>query len=120
MRFENILSLLMVMWVLFVSISAISAQDTNDTLAIDNVLDDELSEGDLSYYVSNDGSDDNDGSLNSPYKTIGKATGKSDSNKTTNIYLSDGVYQQEGNVNLTVNGNVNLIGSSSEKTILRF
>ena len=71
MRFENILSLLMVMLVLFVSISAISAQDTNDTLAIDNVLDDELSEGDLSYYVSNDGSDDNDGSLNSPYKTIG-------------------------------------------------
>ncbi len=121
MQFKKIVSIFILMSILFVSISAISAEDTNETMLLDTNINNEIltdSDTTIDYYVSNDGSDDNDGSSNSPYKTIEKAVEKSDSNKTTNIHLSDGIYQQEGNVNLTIKNNVNLIGSSAEKTIL--
>lgn len=108
------------MLVLFVSVSAISAEPTADETLTADIMDDAASDENLAvdYYVSNDGSDDNSGTIDSPYKTIGKAIEKSEVNKTTNIHLKDGVYQQEGNVNLTMQSNINLIGSSVDKTIL--
>ena len=110
--------------VLFVSLSAISAEQiTDDTTIsepinqIDNAI---LTDGDSTdhYYVSNEGSDDNNGTINSPYKTIEKAVEKTSINKTTNIHLSEGIFQGNGNVNLSLTNNINLIGVSPEKTIL--
>lgn len=120
MRIRKILPIMIFMLVLFVSVSAISAEPTADETLTADIMDDAASDENLAvdYYVSNDGSDDNSGTIDSPYKTIGKAIEKSEVNKTTNIHLKDGVYQQEGNVNLTMQSNINLIGSSVDKTIL--
>lgn len=123
MRLEKILTILILISVLFVSISAISAEPTGDETAVTETVQIEdviLTDGDSTadYYISNNGSDDNDGSINSPFKTIEKAVEKTSTNKTTNIHLSDGIYQDKGNVNLTLTNNINLIGTSAEKTIL--
>lgn len=124
MKLKKILPIMILITVLFVSLSAISAEQiTDDTTIsepinqIDNAI---LTDGDSTdhYYVSNEGSDDNNGTINSPYKTIEKAVEKTSINKTTNIHLSEGIFQGNGNVNLSLTNNINLIGVSPEKTIL--
>ncbi|MBQ2832017.1 DUF1565 domain-containing protein [Methanobrevibacter sp.] len=117
MKLNKILPILILITVLFVSISAISAEPISD----ETVIADGSSQNDgdsVNYYVSDDGSDSNDGSQSSPFKTIGKAVEKTSANKTTNIYLADGIYQGDGNVNLTMASNINLIGTSVDNTIL--
>lgn len=70
------------------------------------------------YYVSNEGSDENNGTLESPYKTIENAINQTDTGRTINIHLSEGTFKDKGNSNLTINSNINLMGISTEKTII--
>ena len=124
MEFKKIIPILILMTVLFVSISAISAEPIANETVISDIADESESpissdgESAADYYVSAEGSDDNNGTADSPYKTIGKAIEQSSANATANIHLADGVYKDEGNVNLTITNNINLIGSSAEKTVL--
>ncbi len=124
MKFKKILPLMMVLLVLCVSLSVISAEDVDSETAIADTsshTDDTLSNGEepsVDYYVSTEGSDDNEGTESSPYKTIGKAISSADVSKTTNIHIKNGIYQDEGNVNLTAQSNINLIGSSIDNTVL--
>lgn len=74
----------------------------------------------VNYYVSDtDGNDENDGSQQTPFKTIKTAIDKTDSEKIYNIYLSEGIYKGEGNTNLTIDGNnyINIIGAGINKTV---
>ena len=75
----------------------------------------------IDYYVSDSqGSDDNDGSQETPFKTIGAAIDKTTADNVYNIYIKEGTYKGVGNTNLTVNGNysVNFIGDGVDKTII--
>ena len=79
MKLKKIIPLLILITVLFVSLSAISAESIPDETVISepvNQIDDAIltdSESTVDYYVSPEGSDDNNGTLDSPYKTIEKA-----------------------------------------------
>lgn len=74
------------------------------------------------YYVSLDGDDTNgNGSIDAPFKTLKKAivTGFANGVYVT-VYLLDGVYSGEGNLNLTLGdylGNLDIIGLNYNKTI---
>ena len=105
--------------------------DTQDTLKEDNknIKTVEKSnkntktepETSIDYYVSDlQGSDDNDGSQETPFKTIGAAINKTTADNVYNIYIKEGTYKGVGNTNLTVNGNysVNFIGDGVDKTII--
>ncbi|WP_407414587.1 hypothetical protein [Methanobrevibacter sp.] len=124
MKLKKIIPILILITVLFVSLSAISAEAVSDETVISestNQIDDViLTDGETTndYYVSPEGSDDNNGTLDSPYKTIEKAVEKTTADKVTNIHLSEGIFQGNGNVNLSLTNNINLIGVSPEKTIL--
>jgi len=75
----------------------------------------------VDYYVSDSqGSDDNDGSQETPFKTIGAAIDKTTADNVYNIYIKEGTYKGVGNTNLTVNGTyfVNFIGDGVDKTII--
>jgi hypothetical protein len=63
-------------------------------------------------YVSNTGSDDNNGNETNPYLTIGKGITSVNPNGTVNV--ADGTYYER----LTISKNVNLVGQSQENTIL--
>ncbi|RAP45961.1 MAG: hypothetical protein BZ136_08030, partial [Methanosphaera sp. rholeuAM74] len=72
-------------------------------------------------YVSDtDGSDDNDGTNGSPYKTVQKALEQTNADSTYNIYIAEGTYKGLGNTNLTVNGEytINFIGEGINKTVV--
>lgn len=124
MKLKKIIPILILITVLFVSLSAISAEPISDETTISesvNQIDDTIltdSESTVDYYVSPEGSDDNNGTLDSPYKTIEKAVEKTTADKITNIHLSEGIFQGNGNVNLSLTNNINLMGVSAEKTIL--
>ena len=125
---------------LLVSISAVSAADvTNDTNSIsqqdvvkevnvekistnDNKIVDtntkniKKEEQTTDLYVSDtNGSDDNNGTNTSPYKTIQKALDTTNADSTFNIHIAEGTYKGLGNTNLTVNGNynINIIGEGN-------
>lgn len=100
----------MIFFCLF-SISSICATSIDNNTNTGN-------EGFADYYVSNNGSDSNQGTQEYPFKTIDKAISKSKENQTTNIYLLEGIFTGSGNVNLTVDNNINIIGISCEKTIV--
>ena len=53
----------------------------------------------------NSGSDSNTGSQDSPFKTIGYAVGKVNSNDNYNIHIKNGTYKGTGNTNLTIDNN---------------
>ena len=75
----------------------------------------------IDYYVSDSqGSDDNDGSQETPFKTIGAAIDKTTADNVYNIYITEGTYAGVGNTNLTVNGDyyINFIGDGVDKTII--
>ena len=75
----------------------------------------------VDYYVcDNSGSDSNTGSQDSPFKTIGYAVGKVNSNDNYNIHIKNGTYKGTGNTNLTIDGNkyINFIGDGINQTII--
>jgi hypothetical protein len=75
----------------------------------------------VDYYVSDSlGSDENDGSQDAPFKTIGAAIDKTTADNVYNIYIKEGTYKGVGNTNLTVNGEyfINFIGDGVDKTII--
>ena len=127
---------------LLLSISAINAADaSNDTNNVaqqdvvkevnvekvsDNTITDistkniKKEEQTTDLYVSDtDGSDDNNGTNTSPYKTIQKALDQTNADSTFNIHIAEGTYKGLGNTNLTVNGNynINFIGTGVNSTI---
>ena len=60
----------------------------------------------VDYYVcDNSGSDSNTGSQDSPFKTLGYAVGKVNSNDNYNIHIKNGTYKGTGNTNLTIDNN---------------
>ena len=107
----KILFLLCLIFFCLFSISSICATSIDNNTNTGN-------EGFADYYVSNNGSDSNQGTQEYPFKTIDKAISKSKENQTTNIYLLEGIFTGSGNVNLTVDNNINIIGISCEKTIV--
>ena len=57
----------------------------------------------VDYYVcDNSESDSNTGSQDNPFKTIGYAVGKVNSNDNYNIHIKNGTYKGTGNTNLTI------------------
>ena len=127
---------------LLVGLSAISATDaSNDTIGTsqqdvvkevnvekvsDNTITDTTTknikkeEQTTDLYVSDtDGSDENSGTNNSPYKTIQKALDTTNADSIFNIHIAEGTYKGLGNTNLTVNGNysINFIGSGNDTII---
>ena len=127
---------------LLVSISAVNAADTsNDTSStiqqdvvkevnVEKVSDTQVTdtttknikkeETTTDLYVSDtDGSDENSGTTDSPYKTVQKALDQTNADSTFNIHIAEGTYKGLGNTNLTVNGNynINFIGDGINKTV---
>ena len=99
--------LLLMLFILFIAVNCVNAQENSTELTSDGNV----------YYVSNGGSDLNDGlSLDSSFQSIEKALNLS--NSGTTIYLSEGVYKGINNVNLTVNSNINIIGVSPQETVI--
>ncbi|MBF4469426.1 MAG: Ig-like domain repeat protein [Methanobrevibacter arboriphilus] len=75
------------------------------------------------YYVSPNGDDTNgNGSIDAPFKTLKKAIDTGFANGVyVTVYLLDGVYSGEGNLNLTLGdylGNLDIIGLNYNKTII--
>lgn len=62
-------------------------------------------------YVSNNGSDDGDGSIANPYKSLGNAILKSENGDS--IYLNSGNYSGINNYNLNINKNLNIFSLST-------
>ena len=72
------------------------------------------------FYVSdNDGSDNNQGTSDAPFKTLQKALDKTITGYTNNIYIKAGTYKGLGNTNLTVDGGktINFIGDGVDETV---
>lgn len=67
-------------------------------------------------YVATNGSDSNNGTRDSPFLTIGQGVASVDANGTVNI--ADGVYSGTGNVNISINKNLNIRGASQAGTII--
>ncbi|MDD6286670.1 MAG: right-handed parallel beta-helix repeat-containing protein [Methanobacteriaceae archaeon] len=77
-------------------------------------------DNEVNLYVSDsDGSDENAGSQDAPYKTVGKAISATTNDSVYNIHVAAGTYKGVGNTNLTVPGNntINFIGSGVNKTV---
>ena len=93
MKLKKIIPILILITVLFVSLSAVSAEAVSDETVISesaNQIDDAiLTDGEPAndYYVSPEGSDDNNGTIDSPYKTIEKAVEKSV--EWLNVYINN-------------------------------
>ncbi|RJS48144.1 MAG: hypothetical protein CIT03_09785 [Methanobacterium sp.] len=87
------------------SIGTAFAEDVNDFNDLETVFSD-------SKYVSTAGNDDNDGSLENPYLTIGKDISGVTADGT--VYVADGTYYEH----LVIDKNVNLVGQSQEGTII--
>lgn len=75
------------------------------------------------YYVSPNGNDSNDGSINKPFKTIDKGLSSLDSNNGT-VFLRKGIYYFDASLNLNKNGNqkhyINIYAFKNEKPVLDF
>jgi predicted outer membrane repeat protein len=108
MKLKNLLIFLIILTVL-INISCIYATDNNTEILGEN--------NGLNIYVdANTGDDSNTGySWETPLKSIGKAIDLTDNNKTTNIYLGNGTYTGENNVELIIENKntVNIIGSDN-------
>ena len=93
----KIMFLLLSFFVVLVSVSGVSADSTV-------------------YVNATVGSDANPGTSDLPYLTINKGIGSVDENGTVNI--ANGVYSGDGNTNITISRNMNIIGQSQEKTVI--
>lgn len=91
------------------TLSCVSASDLNSTnIALDN--DSSLQDADINeIYVDNQGSNSNDGNIDSPIKTIGQAISKASDNAT--VYLASGEFSGNGNVRLNIDKSLTFIGS---------
>ena len=78
-------------------------------------------------YVSPNGNDtSNNGTVDSPYYSIGKAVNQSDDSKNTNIYLDEGTYRGKGNnteivinkAHISQGGSISIIGKGKDKTFI--
>ena len=75
-------------------------------------------------YVNTTGSDDNIGSVDSPYATINKGISSVNASDNAIIYLSEGTFQGENNTNLAINlahknynGTLTFVGVSGKTSI---
>lgn len=93
----KIIFLLLSIFVFLISVSGVSADSTV-------------------YVNSTVGSDDNPGTSDLPYLTINKGISSVAENGTVN--LADGIYSGEGNTNLTISKNMNIVGQSQQNTII--
>lgn len=66
-------------------------------------------------YVSNDGSDDGNGSQNNPYNSISQAVDSFDSSVNDKIYISNGNYNFDSQ--LRIDKDVTIVGESQENVI---
>ena len=108
MKLKNLLIFLIILTVL-INISCIYATENNTEILGEN--------NEINIYVdANTGEDSNTGeSWQTPVKSIGKAIDLTENNKTTNIYLGNGTYKGEKNVELKIENKntVNIIGSNN-------
>ncbi|GAB6055886.1 hypothetical protein JCM15415_12020 [Methanobacterium movens] len=102
---KEILMAIAVLLLCLCSIGTAFAEDVNDFNDLETVFSD-------SKYVSTAGNDDNDGSLENPYLTIGKGISGVTADGT--VYVADGTYYEH----LVIDKNVNLVGQSQEGTII--
>ena len=111
MKLKNLLIFLIILTIL-INISCINASDNNTEILNEN--------NDHNIYINpNEGNDNNPGdSWQTPIRTIQKAIDLTDSNTTTNIYLSNGTFMGNGNTQLQLENKniINIIGS--ENTII--
>ena len=104
---RNKLAILILLILFIVSISCVSAEDSNSVSV--------LSGSNSDVYVSPTGNDNNVGDVNNPFATINKAI---DSN-VSNIHLSEGKFIGAGNNGLTIeNKTITIIGAGVDKTII--
>ena len=104
---RNKLAILILLILFIVSISCVSAEDSNSVSV--------LSGSNSDVYVSPTGNDNNVGDVNNPFATINKAI---DSN-VSNIHLSEGKFIGDGNNGLTIeNKSITIIGAGADKTII--
>ncbi len=104
---RNKLAILTLLILFIVSISCVSAEDSNSVSV--------LSDSNSDVYVSPTGNDNNVGDVNNPFATINKAI---DSN-VSNIHLSEGKFIGTGNNGLTIeNKSITIIGAGADKTII--
>lgn len=104
---RNKLAILTLLILFIVSISCVSAEDSNSVSV--------LSDSNSDVYVSPTGNDNNVGDVNNPFATINKAI---DSN-VSNIHLSEGKFIGAGNNGLTIeNKSITIIGAGADKTII--
>ena len=104
---RNKLAILILLILFIVSISCVSAEDSNSVSV--------LSGSNSDVYVSPTGNDNNVGDVNNPFATINKAI---DSN-VSNIHLSEGKFIGAGNNGLTIeNKSITIIGAGADKTII--
>ena len=104
---RNKLAILTLLILFIVSISCVSAEDSNSVSV--------LSDSNSDVYVSPTGNDNNVGDVNNPFATISKAI---DSN-VSNIHLSEGKFIGAGNNGLTIeNKTITIIGAGVDKTII--
>ena len=104
---RNKLAILILLILFIVSISCVSAEDSNSVSV--------LSGSNSDVYVSPTGNDNNVGDVNNPFATINKAI---DSN-VSNIHLSEGKFIGTGNNGLTIeNKSITIIGAGADKTII--
>ena len=104
---RNKLAILILLILFIVSISCVSAEDSNSVSV--------LSGSNSDVYVSPTGNDNNVGDVNNPFATINKAI---DSN-VSNIHLSEGKFIGTGNNGLTIeNKTITIIGAGVDKTII--
>ena len=78
-------------------------------------------------YVSPNGNDtSNNGTVDSPYQSIGKAVNQSSNSSNVNIYLEEGTYRGKGNnteieinkAHISQGGSISIIGKGKDKTFI--
>lgn len=103
---RNKLAILTLLILFIVSISCVSAEDSNSVSV--------LSDSNSDVYVSPTGNDNNVGDVNNPFATISKAI---DSN-VSNIHLSEGKFIGWYNGLTIENKTITIIGAGVDKTII--
>ena len=116
-------------------IGAVSANDADNLLTDDDpgafipeepIIGDDDESNIKEIYVNDTGDDSNEGSINSPYATIGRAVEDVTEADEAVIYIGEGTYATDGDSNFNIymshqyNGNANLkfIGAGADKTII--
>ena len=91
------------------TISSVSASDLNSTNIAIGSDDNSLQDANINeIYVDNQGSNSNDGTKNSPVKTIGQAISSVSGNAT--IHMANGEFRGDENTRLTIDKSLTFIG----------